>query len=197
MPEIKVQRDDVLSPKEVWDMIDRASDPMHKCLIAMLYLYGMRISEALTLKKESLWIDKENKYLHCKVKVQKRTKRKDGKEKKVAIPYVHTVFVPANNDFALVIIEHWKTVKENHWVFQSPKYEDTHYLRQSAWKMLKKLNPDCWCHLFRHTRVTRLAEGGGEPYQIMAWGGWKDIRSVQNYIYRSPKLIKKLADEIS
>jgi len=68
--------------------------------------------------------------------------------------------------------------------------------RVLAWRAIKKLNPTIYPHLFRHTRLTRLAEKGATAAQLMTWAGWKNIKMAATYVQRSEKLIEDLADKI-
>ena len=54
-------------------MIDAARQDWLKALIALLYLYGMRISEALQLKTEDFSTE-YHKWLACRVKLSKKRK---------------------------------------------------------------------------------------------------------------------------
>lgn len=49
-------------------------------------------------------------------------------------------------------------------------------------------------YTFRHNRLTRLAEAGASSYQLMIWKGAKDMKSVSNYLYRSPLILNELDD---
>jgi len=68
------------------------------------------------------------------------------------------------------------------------------WTRVKAWRLIKRLEPSAWLHLFRHTRATLLAEKGATESQLIAWFGWTDGRPTQEYIQKSEKLTKPLAD---
>lgn len=186
MPRIKVIREDILSQQEVEDMISIANNIRDKAIISILYLYGCRITECLNLKKSDITID--NKYIHIKFTVLKR-KSKSG------LPFKHVVLVNRDSPFTSYIIDHVTA-------FDNPDDDlflndnGNRMMRQEFTRILKKITNNAWCHLFRHTRLTKLAEQGATATQLMTWAGWTDTRPAGIYVQRSTKLIKPLADKI-
>lgn len=179
MPKIKGVREDILSEEEVLSMIDRCVELEEKSLISLLFLSGARISEILSLKKKDFWTD--GNHLMIRIPSLKR---------KEVIPYKHTLFLPLNRDpYISHIIYQVKSIE-----FSSQKVWS--YSRNRAWRLIKRLDKESWLHLFRHTRATLLAEKGATEAQLCAWFGWVDGRPAKNYVQRSEKIAKTLADLI-
>jgi len=61
---------------------------------------------------------------------------------------------------------------------------------------IKKLNPKVSPHVFRHTRLTKLALRGATGPDLMDWAGWTDIRPAAKYLHAAGKLAEKFADKI-
>lgn len=179
MPIITVKRDDVLSKEEVAGMINIANSPRDKSMIAMLYIFGCRVGEMIKLRRENFWV--LNDELYVKIEVEK-------KEKESGIPFKHIIKVNLNTPFLNYVINHVDTIPEGERVW--------HISRSQVWRIIKKTNPNAWCHLFRHTRATKLAEIGAKEHAMVAWFGWNDIRPARNYVMKGPRLIEELADKI-
>ena len=191
MPKIKKVRTDILSHDEVGEMIKATDKLMIKTLISILYNYGMRISEALQLKRSDIWI--KNNYLYIRPITLK------SKVEKV-IPDKRTLKRHNNSAFIKYIIRYINYMDENKYpkdtyLFQSPYNINKPYSRRHILNILTSLNPTVWCHLFRHTRATLFGNMGATSSQLMAWFGWTDPRPTTRYILKSEKLIQTLADE--
>lgn len=68
--------------------------------------------------------------------------------------------------------------------------------RRKAYGEIKKLNPKCSPHIFRHTRLTKLALKGATALDLADWAGWSDTRPAQKYLHVAGKLAEKFADLI-
>jgi len=190
MPLVKKKRNDILSVYEVKDMIEKANHEYMRCIISLLYLYGMRISEVLSLKKEDIRFDEY--YLYCRIRVSKRQR----KSKSEQIPYRHTIPVNVKHQFIHYIIDHWYNIDEGNYLFESRINSNEHIDRRTVALYLERLNKSVYPHLFRHTRATRLAEAGASASQLQAWFGWSDMRPATVYVHQNIKMIRKLGDNI-
>jgi len=172
------------SESEVRDMINRARWPWLKALIAFLYLYGCRISEALNLKRRNIWVD--GRYLVAQIGVLKRRKEKKGPYEN--IPHLLRVHIdaPFVKDILLPYIQGIKNREAKIFPFS----------RQLAWLRMKELNQKISPHVFRHDRLMKLALKGATEAQLMDWAGWTDARPAGDYIRATGRLAAELADKI-
>jgi len=180
LPIYKYRREEPLSREEIQNMIENVHDLAVKALIVFLYLYGTRISEALKLLRSDFWI--EGKYLAVKIPISKK--------RKSAGPTVpsHILRVSLDAPFMNILLEYLE-IKKNHeklWEFN----------RVKVWRIIKKLNPNCSPHFFRHSRLRKLAEKGATEMVLMDWAGWSDPRPAGKYIVATGRFAKKYADKI-
>lgn len=179
MPKIKVKRDDVLSPEEVQSMVQRAQTTELEALIIFLYVFGCRISEALSVIKEDIWY--EGDYLFVRIKTLKQKEKSTTVIKRV---------LKVNTSTPLLgnLIKYHLDLPYGQRLFKRTRF---YY-----WVWIKKLNNKAWLHLFRHTRATRFAEKGADVYHMMAWFGWADPRRALTYVRRGTRFIDDLADKV-
>jgi len=184
MPRYKFKRREITTVAEVRDMIERARWDWLRALIAFLYLFGCRISEALNLRRKDVWV--EGSYLVAKIGVLKRRKEARGPYENVP----HLIHVSLNAPFVKdVIIPYIEKIED---------YERRlwPYTRQLVWMRLKELNPFVSPHVFRHDRLMKLAMKGATELQLMDWAGWSDPRPAENYIRATGRLAMELADKV-
>jgi integrase len=183
MPEYKFKRKDLTSLEEVRSMIARARWDWLKALIAFLYLYGCRISEALKLQRRNVWI--EDEYLVAQIGV---LKRRSGKGPYENVP--HLIHVSTDAPFVKdVIIPYLERIRD-------PDAKLFPRTRQLVWTRLKELNPLVSPHVFRHDRLMKLALAGASEAQLMDWAGWTDPRPAGNYIRSTGRLAQELAEKV-
>lgn len=178
MPRYKFQRQDILTKDEVAKMIEQAETPGLKALIAFLYLFGCRVSEALNVTKDDVKI--YDKTMTVRLLTLKRKE--------------HGAVVPSRKDtakltspFVEVFLAHLGMVSEGKIWRMS---------RVTAWRKIKKLNPQCSPHIFRHTRATKFAEVTENAFVMQDWFGWADLNTALKYIHLSGRGAAKLADKI-
>lgn len=185
MPEIKVERENILTEMEIEAMIYKAKEASTRGLIAFLWLFGVRISEALSLRFKDIRVGES--YVIVRIRVKKR-------RKKSGLPFIHEVKIKRTArfmDFFVSYLKHRRyvgDVDDDRLVFN--------FSRSTAWRRIKKLNPDSWLHLFRHSRLTMLAEKGATPAQLMIFAGWSDTRPTGAYLHRTKQMIDDLADKV-
>ena len=181
----RVQQDSPLSFEEVKDMVERAK-PEVKELIAFLYLTGCRISEALRVKVEDVWLEGDDRACF-RIPILKTGK--GGK---------HVIKVSRNAPFLGLILEKWRHKNVNNQITEPLFFfsSNLNSARVMAWRKIKKLNPRVYPHLFRHTRLTRLAEKGATASQLQAWAGWESIKMADIYVRRTARMIEDLADKV-
>jgi len=169
-------------------MIEEATVGWLKALIALLYLYGVRISEALQLRPDDFSFENK-KWFVCRVRMS--TKRKtSGPIEPTRILRVNyrkeslKSFIPPLLKY---LADRMKRFPEKPlWTWD----------RTTVWKKIKELNSSCSPQLFRHARLHRLAEKGATAAVLRDWAGWSDLRPASNYLDTSRQLAKKYADMI-
>jgi integrase len=181
MPKYGFQRKEPLSPDEVKGMIHATDSIPMKALIAFLYLYGVRIGEALKLTKLDF-----NVYARSiKVTIQVEKRKQTG-----PILWKHPLTVkirPENDLFIQAILAHLGMVSEGKiWRMN----------RTTAWRKIHRLNPQCSPHIFRHTRNRRLVDRGADAIALMDWNGWSDTRPAANYLGLSGNTAKRFSGKI-
>jgi len=173
MPRIKTERDDILRPDEVKGLIAKTSNPMLKCLIAILFAFGCRISEALELRRKDVRV--EGDYLAIRFPLKKRRIRRGIRptiERRLDL-----------NHYLAPIILDWVSKIENpdSYIFPS-RHRGKHLSRVRAWELLKQLDERIWPHLFRHSLATLMAEAGASAIEMVAWFGWASMDTALKYI---------------
>jgi len=184
MPIYKFKRRKLTTEEEVRSMIEKAKWPWLKALIAFLYLYGCRISEALNLKRSNIWV--EGDYLIAEIGVLKRRREKRGPYENIP----HLIHVSLDAPFVKdVLLPYIEEIKEK----EARLFPVS---RQLAWLRIKELNPNISPHVFRHDRLMKLAMKGASEAELMDWAGWSDPRPAGTYIRATGRLAMKLADKV-
>jgi len=175
MPKIKVPPRDPITPEEMDKMMERAGGkPQLMALLAVLYLTGQRISEILALRPGDITV-KDDRVVFKFLMKKKRSKG-------ALIPR-HNVPISLKSPYIVDFLVYLKERVESEVVFTID--------RNKAWRLIKELNPNCYLHFFRHTRLSRLAEQGATGPELMTWAGWADLRPASRYLSRSVKSIEK------
>ena len=213
MPLVKakaLRKEDVLSEDEVRRMLERADivfpnkSLMVKCLIALLWLFGKRISEVLRLKRKDLWFDEHFLYVRFTI-LKKKGEYKAVKKVTVRNPFVNYVIqyiecieqpeawlFPGCSRPKIVRVR--ARLKDGSMkTYEYERLEMGNMSRQQAYKILKRLNPACWPHLFRDSVATRFAYEGATPYELQSWFDWAKLETANKYIRRGPAFIERLA----
>lgn len=94
-------------------------------------------------------------------------KRKRGIE-------IRKVPIRKNDELASYILFYIEDMHEECVLFQ--------FSRQTALNRIKKYDKTLWCHLFRHARLTELAEKMTDQ-ELTQFAGWTDSRPSKNYIH--------------
>ena len=180
---VKVQPRGILTRLEIDQMIERLNSVRDKALIVMLYIFGFRISEIIALRKgHEVCIYSENGTTIMKITHKPLKKRHKGgiiDSRDIYLDMSKLIY----ND---LIMGYYGLVVDGDLLFP--------FTRVRAWQIIKKANPECWCHLFRHTRATMLAEEDTPVYSLMQWFDWSDSNMAMRYIQKKP--IKNIENKI-
>jgi len=184
MPKYKFKRKEISTETEIRQMFDKCRFEWLKALIAFLYLFGCRITEALNLKRYNIWVEKDN--IVAQIGVLKRRKERHGPYENLP----HLIHVSVNSPFAKEILMPYldKITDREAKIFP--------FSRQLVWLRLKETNPQICPHVFRHDRLMKLALRGASEAELMDWAGWSDPRPAGDYIRATGRLAEKLADKI-
>ena len=176
MPKYSYRRDP-LTPQEVGHIIEEMDTPGMKALVAFLYLYGTRISEALKLERKDFVILKKG----LKVNIHQEKKRTGS-----PLLYSHQLTVRGPSPYVHYIVDHLGMVSEGKiWPIS----------RTTAWRKIHRVIPIS-PHFFRHTRASRLAEQTDNPFVLVDWFGWANANPAARYIQMSGRLASRLSDKV-
>jgi len=187
MPRYSFERTEILSQEEVGTMLKNAQLPWVKTIISILYLFGCRLIEALWLRRQDVWEDEE--YVYARFTLAKR-------RAKGPFPHVtHQLRISKDSPFIEEMMGHIRSIQDpNEFVFSIGRTWGT--ARVVAWREIKKLNANCSPHIFRHSRLTKLALRDASPLDLQDWAGWGDARPAKAYLHVSGKLAEKYSDKI-
>ena len=178
MPTYGYKRDP-LTPEEVGRMVSEADTPAFRALIIVLWLYGMRIGEALRLEKKDFTIYRRSMTLHIALE----KKRKDGSPLIAA----HNVKLSDNAPY-------YQNLSE--FIQASPDGRLFPLSRWTARRKVKKLLNECSPHFFRHSRASRLAAQTDNVLELVDWFGWADPRPAMRYIQMSGRFASRLSSKV-
>lgn len=175
-------------------------------MISLLYLFGMRPSEAMYIYGYDVWHQTtmpiqqgrvnysfdwekgEEYWLFCKIPTHKNKK---------GAPH-RTLKARAEGVFVETVLEYVKARREQLlerdrdlararlWPFS----------RSTYYNVFKKVDPDSSPYLCRHTRAFRMAEAGATSEELRDWFGWADTRPAAWYIQASGRLAQGLAERV-
>ncbi len=168
--------------QEVEAMIQKARWSWLKSYIALLFLTGVRSSEALSLKQGDIRIEGDRLLIEVPILKQRKGMRMG--------PYSrprHVLGIPLNAPFTQEIISHWQSLKDP----LQPLYP---YSRIWAWKKLKEINPNVSPHLFRHDKATKLVRAKTPVDTVQYWMGWSTLNQLMRYMHLGEVDLKDMPD---
>lgn len=149
------------------------------CLIALLWIFGKRISENLALYREDLRLEKG--YLYVKFTVLKKKSRKAEPVPKVYLKKINT-----KHKGVPYITEYINKIETG------PLFPNLS--RELARYYFRKVTTKAWFHLFRESLATQMAEHEATEEQLLHWFDWQRVETAHRYVKRGTRLIKKFAD---
>lgn len=158
-----------------------------QALISLLWLYGKRISEVVSLKSQAIMVDDD--YLFVRFNVLKKRKQN---EPGVRRPF--TKRVTLDNPYTSFVVN-WISMNEGQeYLFPRSQTRMGYIYRQYAHSILKEISPKISCHLFRHSLATQMAENGATAYELVNWFDWDRTDTALEYIRRSGAMTQRLSD---
>jgi integrase/recombinase XerD len=167
MPRYSFQRKDIIRPSEFLSILNQTDSLELKVLLILLYRTGARITELLKLKVEDFVV------LEDRIRISIPTEKKKSQS---PIEQRRTIEISRNFDYINYLIEYLTFLKE-------PGTKLFSRSRVNYWYKIKKLKPDLSPHIFRHSRLTLLAEAGASEQELKYFAGWTDTRPSSNYIH--------------
>ncbi|RLG44110.1 MAG: hypothetical protein DRN81_05230 [Thermoproteota archaeon] len=178
-----IDRKEPLSAREIMEMFRKADEIENeyfrlraKALLS-LFRSGKRRAEVASLRVDDLKI--EGRYLYVTFTVVK-------KRKKSTFTKTRTKRFPLEGKLAQNIIEYWEYVKthmpEAKYLFPSIRsvfgysfafYKNKHLSGRQILRIIKSLNPNAWCHLFRETRGAEIVKKDEAKGQVSIFTVYK------------------------
>jgi len=193
MPKIKTKRKDILRHEELNELLDKAGklyDGLKiQCLIALLWLFGKRITEILTLKRRDIFIKEGYLYVYFTVKKKHTRKAKP-------IPKRFLKRKTLRNPYTRFVVQCIKNITDPEaYIFPSERSTTGHMSRIQAYRIIKQLDPNAWLHLFRESLATLMAEHGATEEELMHWFDWDRVDTAHEYVKRGTRLTEKWSDQ--
>ncbi len=160
---------DILTEEEVEKIVASADNYRDKAFITVLYESGCRISEVLNMKLRDVHFDKYSPIITVNGKTGSRRIR----------------LIDKNNFLKMLLDSH--TFKDNPeayvWISRARNSENSPLSYRHASEIIKRLsklagiNKKIYCHLFRHSRATFLANKLTESQlkQLFGWTAGSDM----------------------
>lgn len=173
-PRKEKQLPDVLSEREVLQMIQVTKNLKHRCVIAFMYAAGLRMSELLDLKIND--IDGDRKM----IKVRNSKGRKDR-------------YVPLSKILLPLLRNYYQTYKPKIYLFEGAN--GGRYTAVSTRKIIQRAAKEAgikkrvYPHMLRHSYATHLMENGIDTRYVQELLGHQNIKTTMIYTHvRSRKL---------
>lgn len=152
--------------------LSKIKKEVHRDLVVLLLETGLRINEALNLKKEHIDIHEGFVYIYVN---------------KTDTPRAVPITSRAHEILSKRI--------RNADLFPRVKYNAFYIALKNAAKAAG-LPEDITVHSLRHTCLSRLAKNGANASIIMAWAGHKKLSTSQQYIHMSAQDLKNFANKL-
>jgi len=181
MPKYKFKRQDKrIEETECAYLINSMPSFQLKAIIATLYVTGARISEILALTPRDIRVNRKEKLIEINII---SLKRKEKEEK--PFPTARPLSFNKDTPFIKLLTNYVKDHKTQDKLF--------YISREMVWYHIKKASESCSPHIFRHSRLQKLADLGATAHQIRMFAGHKKLGSSISYIESSKHALKDLA----
>lgn len=170
----------VISPEEVAQLIDAASNVQARAILMLLYSTGVRRSELVRLRVED--IDSKRMVVHIR-------QGKGGKDRDVSL-------CPKLLE---TLREYWKLKKPKTWLFPAgiARHKGDHLSAKEVWHVCSEaarhagLNKRVTPHMLRHSFATHLLENGADLPTIQILMGHADLEATSIYLHLSRRHLEK------
>lgn len=152
--------------------LSKIKKEVHRDLVVLLLDTGLRVNEALNLRKEH--IDLQEGFLYI---------------------YANKTDTPRAVPITSRVREILSKRIGNADLFPRVRYNAFYTMLKNAVKAAG-LPADITVHSLRHTCLSRLAKNGANASLIMAWAGHKKLSTSQQYIHMNPQDLKNFANKL-
>ena len=152
--------------------LSKIKKEVHRDLVVLLLDTGLRVNEALNLRKEH--IDLQEGFLYI---------------------YANKTDTPRAVPITSRVREILSKRIGNADLFPRVRYNAFYTMLKNAVKAAG-LPEDITVHSLRHTCLSRLAKNGANASLIMAWAGHKKLSTSQQYIHMNPQDLKNFANKL-
>lgn len=175
MPEYKtankyksINRDDVSN----W--LNSDVPPWVKAILIFLYLYGIRIGEALQIKKTDLYVQDEFLFLIAPMIALEKSQD----------PYPRRLPVKLSSPGVPYLLEYLEKLDPDDLLFP--------YSRSWIWTWIHRVDPELSPHVFRHNRLTEFFIQDATEVEVQVWAGHSDTRMSAKYRHKSGVFTERL-----
>jgi len=167
----------VLSKEEIRKIISVQTNTKHRCILALQYGCGLRISELLKLKLEDISFDRSS------LSVRRSKGYKDRN-------------LPLSEGLKAVIRDYYRGYRPKVFLFEGPK--GGMYSAKSVNMILKRssekvgIKRHVHSHMLRHSYATHLLESGIDLRYVQVLLGHNSSRTTEIYTYVSTKKIQEI-----
>lgn len=176
-PKIKKTSPVVLTKEEVTILFNSINNFQHKLILKLYYASGLRLSEAVILKKKDIDFNENILWV------------RDGKGGKDRMTILSKTLSKELKEFS-------KYKEKNDFIFTNKKNEPlnprTIQFAMEKAKLKSNINKDIHVHTLRHTFATHLLEAGVDIRKIQELLGHSDLSTTQIYTTVSNKELKKI-----
>ena len=171
-PKKSIRLPEVLSIKEVQDLLYATSNLKHKVLLGIIYSAGLRIGEALNIKLKDVDSDR------MMLRIENAKGNKDR-------------YVPLSSKLLVLMREYYKLYKPTEYLFEGRN--GGKYSQSSSRAMLKKyvwttgIKKHVTLHTLRHSYATHLLESGTDIRLIQELLGHNSPKTTMLYTHISTK----------
>ena len=167
----------ILSEEEVARLINVVSNIKHRCILLLIYSAGLRLSEAINLKKSDIMED-----MNC-IFIEGAKGKKDR----------YTLLSPK---FLKVLNEYYERYQPEYWVFEG--LHGGQYSVRSVQALFKRallrsrIKREATVHTLRHSFATHLIMRGVDSMYVKDLLGHNSIKTTEIYTHLSRLELRKL-----
>lgn len=167
-----VKEINILSPNEIRNSFLTITNIKHRCIINLLYIGALRISELQNIKLSD--IDSERKVILIH-------ESKGGKSRRV----------PINERDLAELRSYYKLYRPKTYLFEGTK-KGFKYSATSIRNVVNKIRTKkhVYPHLLRHTALTNLIDNGHNILQVQNFAGHSSPKSTERYYHLSDKALE-------
>ena len=168
----------ILSKEEITKILSLEKNPKHRLLLMLVYSSGLRVSEAVALKKEHIDLSRQVIYINL------------GKGRKNR----YTMLSERASDF---IKEYYEFYGIEKWIFPGQKLNDHLSIRSAQYIFNKAvlragIEKNVSIHGLRHTFATHLLESGTDIRYIQSLLGHANLRTTERYTHVAKRNVLKI-----